>query len=295
MTKHKQDIALVLSGGGARGMAHIGVIEVLKEKGYHISSIAGTSIGSLVGGVYVSGKMEPFKEWMAHMGKMDMFRLMDLVISKNGIIRGEKVFKEMEQFISDANIEDLEIPYAAVAVDVRNHKEVVFRKGKLVDAIRASVSIPTIFKPFTYNGQELVDGGVLNPLPLDCVKRKEGDLLLAVDLNADVPYDLPQHNSEQESSNQTYVKALEFINEKWSKYFRNGKNKTSGFFELITLSVYAMQVKLTEIAIEKHKPDVVIDISKTSCDIFEFQRSEELIQYGRKQTEKAINDQILKD
>ncbi len=288
MAKNKQDIALVLSGGGARGMAHIGVIEMLLDAGYNITSIAGTSIGSLVGGVYISGQLDEFRDWVTNMGRLDIFRLMDVVLSKNGFVKGEKIFKEMKKFISDEKIENLRVPYAAVAVDVRNHKEVVFRKGKLTDAIRASISIPTIFKPFRFEDNELVDGGVLNPLPLDCVKRKEGDLLVAVDLNADVPYDRPKENEEQEENNQTYLKALEFINEKWSKYFRNGKQKTSGFFEIVTLSVYAMQMKLTQISIEKHKPDVVINISKKSCDIFEFQRAEELIRYGWHQAEKEM-------
>jgi NTE family protein len=291
MTKDKKDIALVLSGGGARGMAHIGVIEMLLQQGYNITSIAGTSIGALIGGVYASGELSNFKEWVKTMGKMDIFRLMDLMISKNGFIKGEKVFKEMQQFISEVNIEDLDIPYAAVAVDVRNHKEVVFNKGKLVDAIRASVSIPTIFKPYLHNDVELVDGGVLNPLPLDVVKRNKNDILVAVDLNADLPYPKSDTNEEDQNQNQTYLKALNFINEKWSKYFRNGKQKTTGFFELVTLSVYAMQVKLTQIAIEKHKPDIVIGISKRACDIFEFHRAEEMIRFGRKQAEKSMKKQ----
>lgn len=293
MSNKKQDIALVLSGGGARGMAHIGVIETMLENGYNISAIAGTSIGSLIGGIYASGNLDSFKAWVKTQSRMDIFRLMDVVISKSGLIRGEKVFKELGKFISDKNIEDLPIPYAAVAVDVRNHKEIIFTSGKLKDAIRASVSVPTVFKPKMHNGIELVDGGVLNPLPLNRVNRIAGDQLWAVDLNASIPYQQPIQNKEQENVNQNYLKALDFINEKWTRFFKNGKpKKSSGFFDIITLSVYAMQIKLTQIAIEKHQPDLVVEISKKSCDLFEFHRSEELINYGRKQLEIALSAKL---
>lgn len=285
-------MALVLSGGGARGMAHIGVIEKMLEKNLEITSVAGTSIGALVGGVYASGNLNAFREWVKTQSRMDVIRLMDVVISRNGFIRGEKVFKELSQFISDKNIEDLPIPYAAIAVDIKKHQEIVFTKGKLKDAIRASVSVPTVFKPKLFNGVELVDGGVLNPLPLDRVMRSDGDQLWAVDLNADIPYKQPKQNKEQENVNENYRNALDFINEKWSKYFKSGKQKSSGFFDIITMSVYAMQMKLTEIAIEKHQPDLLVKISKTACDLFEFHRSEELINYGKKQLEKALLDKM---
>ena len=292
MNRQKQNVALVLSGGGARGMAHIGVIEKMLEKNLEITSVAGTSIGALVGGVYASGNLNAFREWVKTQSRMDVIRLMDVVISRNGFIRGEKVFKELSQFISDKNIEDLPIPYAAIAVDIKKHQEIVFTKGKLKDAIRASVSVPTVFKPKLFNGVELVDGGVLNPLPLDRVMRNDGDQLWAVDLNADIPYKQPKQNKEQENVNENYRNALDFINEKWSKYFKSEKQKSSGFFDIITMSVYAMQMKLTEIAIEKHQPDLLIQISKTACDLFEFHRSEELINYGKKQLEKALLDKM---
>lgn len=273
-------------------MAHIGVIEKMLEKNLEITSVAGTSIGALVGGVYASGNLNAFREWVKTQSRMDVIRLMDVVISRNGFIRGEKVFKELSQFISDKNIEDLPIPYAAIAVDIKKHQEIVFTKGKLKDAIRASVSVPTVFKPKLFNGVELVDGGVLNPLPLDRVMRSDGDQLWAVDLNADIPYKQPKQNKEQENVNENYRNALDFINEKWSKYFKSGKQKSSGFFDIITMSVYAMQMKLTEIAIEKHQPDLLVKISKTACDLFEFHRSEELINYGKKQLEKALLDKM---
>lgn len=283
-----KNVALVLSGGGARGMAHIGVIEALTDQGFNITSIAGTSIGSVIGGVYISGNMEGFRDWVTSVSKFDIIKLMDFAISKSGFIKGEKVFKKLKKFLSDKNIEDIEIPFAAVAVDLMNHKEVVFTKGNLHDAIRASVSIPTVLKPFPYKNVNLVDGGVLNPLPLNRVKRNDGDILVAVDLNADIEYELPPGIKQQENGNHTYENALNYINDKWSKFFKQDKTRQIGFFDLVTHSVYAMQVKLTQVAIREYKPDVLIEISKNACDLFEFHRSEEMIKYGHHQCLKKI-------
>jgi len=271
-------------------MAHIGVIEELNAQGYNITSIAGTSIGSVIGGVYISGTLNEFKDWVTQVSKFDIFKLMDFAVSKAGFIKGEKVFKKLQKFILNDNIENLDIPFAAVAVDIIQHKEIVFTSGNLADSIRASVAIPTVLKPFKFNTVDLVDGGVLNPLPLNRVHRNNPDLLVAVDLNADIHYESPENIVRSENGNHTYESALNYINEKWSKYFKNGKNKQIGFFDLVTLSVYAMQVKLTQLAIKENKPDILIQISKNSCDLFEFHRSEEMIEYGRQQFKLAIKD-----
>jgi len=295
MNMENKEVALVLSGGGARGMAHIGAISALEEHGYKITSIAGTSIGSLIGGIYLSGKLDEFIDWVTHVSKFDILTFMDFAISKSGFIKGEKVFQKLKPFIKkDMLIEDLPVPYAAVAVDIRNHKEVVFTKGLLIEAIRASVSIPTIMRPFMFEGAELVDGGVSNPLPLDIVQRNHGDLLVAVDLNADISYHSAIKIVVNDTTNQTYEKALQFINEKWSKYFKNGKQKSIGYFDLVTQSIYAMQMKLTQFAIDQQKPDLLIKISRHSCDMFEFHRAEELIAYGRKQMESELKKLNIK-
>lgn len=283
MANKKINAALVLSGGGARGMAHIGVIEEILKNDFNITSIAGTSIGSVIGGVYVSGKLPEFKDWITRIGKIDIIKLMDFAISKNGLIKGEKVFNQLNRFIEDVNIEELDIPFTVVAVDILKHEEVVFKSGNIINAIRASVSIPTILKPLTINNMELVDGGVLNPLPISCVEIKNSDILIAVNLNSDIPYQKPASFSYQESHDTTYLKAKELINTKWSKFFKNNNSKHLGYFDLITESIYAMQMKLTQHAIEKYKPDILVQISKHACDLFEYHRSEEMIEYGRKQ------------
>jgi NTE family protein len=287
MKSESREVSLILSGGGARGMAHIGVIKGLQDSGYNITSIAGTSIGALIGGIFLTGKLDEFVDWVTGVSKFDILKFMDFAISKNGFIKGEKIFKKLKPFITDVHIEDLRIPYTAVAVDILNHKEVVFNKGPLINAIRASVSIPTVMKPFNFDGRELVDGGVLNPLPLDLAQKQGNNLVVAVDLNSDIPYfstDADEKNNINiDNSSQTYEKALQFINKKWSKYFGNGKNKSIGFFDLVTQSIYAMQMKLTQVAIDKYKPEMVVSIAKSACDIFEFHRAEELIDYGYRQ------------
>ena len=288
MKRKTKNVALVLSGGGARGMAHIGVIEGLLASGYNITSVAGTSIGSVVGGIYAAGNLNDYREWITSLGKLDIFKLMDFAISKSGLIKGEKVFNAMKKIIGNKNIEDLDIPFAAIAVDINRHKEIVFTSGSLIDAIRASVAIPTVLLPFEYNGSELVDGGVLNPLPLDRVKRTNYDILIAVDLNADIPYQKPEKIDISENHHTNYLQALERVNIYWSKFYKNNKHKKTGYFNLITNSIYAMQAKLTQIAIEKNKPDILINISKDACDIFEFHRAEEIIEYGREQFKTQI-------
>jgi NTE family protein len=276
------NVALVLSGGGARGMAQIGVIEELLKRDYRITSIAGTSIGSLIAGVYASGKLNEFKNWITKIGKYDVFKLMDFAISKKGFIKGEKVFSRLHEFLLDTNIENLGIPYAAVAVDIKNHQEIVFRSGNLIEAIRASVSVPTVLLPQNCTGVELVDGGVLNPLPLDCIARTPNDIVVAVDLNAPTTYQrpkLPKVSSDHESA---YLRAKEMINQKWSKFHKE-ENSSIGYFDLITESIYTMQMKLTQYSLEKYKPDILIEISRDACELFGFHRSEEMIEYGRKQ------------
>jgi len=279
----KKNVALVLSGGGARGLAHIGVIEELLKKGFDITSIAGTSIGSLIGGVYVSGKLPEFTEWICNIGKLDVLKLMDFAIHKDGFIKGEKVFKKLSEFIDKTNIEDLPIPYSAVSVDILKHREVVFQSGNLIKAIRASVSIPTILRPLNYLGTELVDGGVLSPLPLNSVARTENDILVAVNLNSDMPYTRKSGTDEKGNFEIAYLKAKEFINKRWSRTEKSKNVKGVGFFDLINESIYTMQMKLAELAIEKYQPDIMVSISRFSCELFEYYRAEELIGYGRQQ------------
>ena len=179
----EKNVALVLSGGGARGLAHIGAIEELEAQGYRITSIAGCSMGALIGGVYAAGKLKEFREWMKTVDRKKMLELTDFSLSINHIAKGSRILEAIMEFVPDMPIEDLPIPYCAVATDLKAGREVVFDKGSLFDAIRASISLPSFYEPVQRDGMILIDGGVTNPIPLNRVARHEGDILVGVDVS----------------------------------------------------------------------------------------------------------------
>ncbi len=179
----KKEVALVLSSGGPRGFAYIGAIEELLERGYTITSVAGTSIGSLIGGIYAAGKLPEFKKWLFSLDKWNLFSLMDLSFGKNHFVRGDRIIEAINQIVPDVNIEDLKIPYKAIATDLYTGEEIIFDKGKLLPAIRASISIPSLFRPVKHDMTSFIDGAMTNCLPLNRIDRKEGDILVAFDVN----------------------------------------------------------------------------------------------------------------
>ena len=176
-------VALALASGGPRGFAFIGAIEELLKRGYTISSIAGTSAGSLVGGIYAAGGLQQFKEWLFGLDSLKVVSLMDFSLSKNYLVKGEKVMEAIKERVPEVNIEDLPIPFAAIATDLYTGEEVIFREGPLFEAIRASISIPSMFKPVKWQGRTLVDGGMVNTFPLNRVERTPGDILVGFNVN----------------------------------------------------------------------------------------------------------------
>lgn len=275
----KKNVALVLSSGGARGLAHIGVIEALQREGFNITSIAGTSIGALIGAFYASGTLQTYKNWACDLDKLDIFKLFDFTFSTQGFVKGEKVFKTLEQLIPDKNIEDFPIPFAAVATDARSKEEVVFDQGSMYTAIRASASVPTVVKPLYLEGMELIDGGVLNPLPIDKVKRQNDDLLVVVNVNSKNGY-MPPRRTQQEQG--TYTKLMNSFFERWGNLLpgQGEVEKKLGFFDILNRSIELMQDKLSEVAMQNYRPDIRIDISKEACTTFEFYRAQEMIKAG---------------
>ncbi|RAU44384.1 MULTISPECIES: patatin-like phospholipase family protein [unclassified Pseudomonas] len=179
----KKRIALVLGSGGARGYAHIGVIEELERRGYDIACIAGCSMGAVIGGIYAAGKLPQYRTWIESLDYLDVLRLVD-VSFRLGAIRGEKVFGHIREIVGDINIEDLRIPYTAVATDLTNQQEIWFQEGNLHAAMRASAAIPSLFTPVVQGNRTLVDGGLLNPLPIVPVVSSHCDLIVAVNLNS---------------------------------------------------------------------------------------------------------------
>jgi NTE family protein len=179
----KKRVALVLGSGGARGYAHIGVIEEIERRGYEIACIAGCSMGAVVGGIYAAGKLDEYRRWIESLDYLDVLRLVD-VSFKLGAIRGEKVFGRIRKIVGEVNIEDLRIPYTAVATDLTNQQEIWFQEGCLHQAMRASAAIPSLFTPVVQGNRTLVDGGLLNPLPIVPVVSSHCDLIIAVNLNS---------------------------------------------------------------------------------------------------------------
>ena len=275
-------VALVLSGGGARGLAHIGVIEELEKQGYEISSIAGTSMGALVGGVYASGKLQQFKEWITGLSRHEMFLLVDFTFGGGGIIKGEKVLNAMKEIIPDQNIEDLRIPYSATATDIIKHEEVVFTSGSLYYAIRASIAIPSVFTPVLKDDSVIVDGGVLNNVPISNVERNENDLLVVVNVNAYIPQkEIKVPKKELKKKESAYLKWINDFTEFMGKNHPKEKKESLNFLTLIDKTIYTGMQKLAHHSISQGKPDILVNISRHSSGTYDFYKAKELIETGR--------------
>ena len=287
----KKKVALVLSGGGARGIAHIGVIEELEKRGYEINSIAGTSMGALVGGMYAAGKLEEFREWMCSLDKMKVFSLVDFTFSADGIVKGDKVLNAIKNFVPDTNIEDLKIAYSATAADIENHKEIVYRTGSLYEAIRASIAIPMVITPVIKENAIIVDGGVVNNLPISNVKRNNGDLLVAVYVNANVePIKLKVSKKVEKEKKSVYLKKLNEFYEHVNIISPKLKKEKIGYFTLIDKAIVSASLQLVQFSIEKNPPDILVNISRDTCGTYDFYRAEELVEIGRQSAIKILNE-----
>ena len=283
-----QNIALVLSSGGARGVAHIAIIEELLNSGHNITSISGSSMGAVIGGIYAAGKLPEFTSWLSDLDYWDVFNLLDFSISSKGFIKGEKVFKQTEPYIPKVNIEDLPVPFVAVAADIVNKQQVVYNSGDLKAAIRASVSIPTLLHPIKQDNRIIVDGGVVNPVPVDLVKRIPGDKLVVVDVNANVPFVKPKVEPKEKT----------LINNLLSRYSRWRKSEQTkevnlGVWDMLNESFDLTQETLSKLMLDKHQPDLRIDISRKICDTMDFHKTPEIIALARETYHKAIHNTDL--
>ena len=287
---------MVLSGGGARGIAHIGVLEELERRGYKIHSVVGTSMGALVGGVYALGKLDEFKKWLFKLDKRKVFSLVDFTFSKQGLVRGDKVLEAMKQFIPDTNIEDLPIGYGAVAVDILKGEERLLDKGSVYEAIRASIAIPTVFTPKKSETTLLVDGGVLNNIPVNHASRIPDDLLVAINVNADVPPEISNdQNKIARANNNKYLENIAQFYEQLKRLVGTREQKeqpeTLGYFDLINKTITLMMTRIADNSLERYKPDILIKVSSESASIFDFYKAEKLVEEGREVAKKAL-DQI---
>ncbi len=292
MKQSGKSVSLVLTSGSARGLAHIGAIEEILRRGYKIDAVSGSSIGAAVGGIYAAGKLQTYKEWMVQLSRMDVFNLFDFTFSSQGFLKGERVFEEMERIIGDSLIEESKVPFTAVATDLVTKKEVWIQRGSLFKAIRASVAIPSVITPVYTDTQILVDGGVSNPIPVEPVLQYQSDILMVVNTNANIPYHPPKvkQPEEQETENE-YMKRLAAFRKKYARYLPGSpgndlaekvkRPEKLGYMSLLNNTIELMEDRLIELTINNHHPDVIVDVSRSVCGMFEFYKAKEVIEAGR--------------
>ncbi len=283
MTK-KTRVSLVLGSGGARGYAHIGVIEELEKRGYEIVSISGASMGALIGGLYACGKLDEYKQWVLKLDPLDVAALIDFSFQSEGMIKGEKVFGKIAKMIGDRTFESLPIKMTAVATDIQHKKEIWFQSGDLLQAIRASIAIPSIFTPVIINDMILSDGGILNPLPVAPTMSDISDLTIAVNLYADIPK--PKVSISQEA--ETQVNALKKVFMELIDRFYAKENDLN-MFDILGKTFDTMQNGLTRYRLGGYPPDILIEISKDVCNTYDFHKAAEVIEAGRVAAQEQLD------
>ena len=313
--------AVVLGSGGARGYAHIGALQVIESHGFDVVAIAGCSMGAMVGGLRAAGHLEEYTEWVTGLRQLDILRLVDLSLSAGGAIRGEKIFAVVREMLGDIRIEDLPLDYTAVATDLLSHREVWFRDGSLADAIRASIAIPSLFTPVVTDTQLLVDGALMNPVPILPTMSAQAEVTIAVSLSGEIRRHSPTGPKgtltapvlEDEDAGAHPDDDPGTLRARAARFFdwdavramvardgsgrdgtRNGDGEVDaadvGRLDIVNLSYEAMQATLTSYKLAGYPPDVLVEIPKSSAKTFEFHRAPELIELGRVRTEQALAD-----
>ena len=299
-------VALVLGSGGARGLAHIGAIEELEARGYTISSIAGCSMGSIIAGMYAAGQIKEAKEWFLQVDKQLILRMMDLnLLSTNSLVKGRRIIEELEKVVPDRPIEELNIPCTIVASDLIHAEEVIFRTGSLFEAVRASISIPLFFQPVQMGQRLLVDGGILNPLPLNLVERTKGDLLVAMDISGKdslevepepEPIDVEGRLAELTAHGIPVPKSLENQLRQLGKRVdkvRSDRAKDLGR----TVSFAGLVNRMSDMQIQQNTlltlrltpPDVHAVMPQYAFSTFDFDKAEQIIERGRILMREALD------
>jgi NTE family protein len=293
MINRNQTVSLVLGSGGARGLAHIGIIHWLEEHGYDIRSISGCSIGALIGGIYACGKLGVFEEWVRAISKLDIVRLLDVSWGKQGLVEGERIMTALKELIGDRLIEELPIEYTAVAADIAREKEVWLKRGSLFDAIRASISLPLFFTPMEIDGMTLLDGGILNPVPIAPTFEDKTNLTIAVNLGAKPsgkppPAPVAKPNDEAET-------LIGGLHEKISDFIDEIKGQVSldnvGDWKMLSIADQtfdAMQGAIARQKLAAYPPDRTLEIARDACGTLDFDRADEMITLGYQTAERTF-------
>lgn len=285
--KTHQTVSLILGSGGARGLAHIGVIRYLEQNGYKIESISGCSIGALVGGIYAAGKLDELEEWVTAINKVDIVRLLDLSWSKNGLFKGDRIINTLKELVGDIACEDLPIAFTAVAADIVNEEEVWLNSGSLFDAIRASISLPLLFTPAIVNGVSLIDGGVLNPVPIAPTFHDKTDFRLAVNLVGKAVRAAPVAEGgiePGENKSKLANNISEFLDSIWpfddDEENTGNSHKNNDVYDIANQAIDAMQCTIARQKLAAYPADRYLEIPRNACGILEFHRAAEMIELG---------------
>ena len=282
--------SLVLGAGGARGLTHIGVIRCLEAHGYDIRYISGSSMGALVGGIYAAGKLDTYADWVTALQRLDVLRLLDW--SLNGaLFKGERIIRVLRELIGDCRIEDLPIGFTAIATELSTGREMWLNRGSLFDAIRASIAVPTVFAAVTVEKLVLVDGGLVNPVPVAPTLNARTDMTIAVDLNAPDEPDAPvriRAGREHSAHGAQRQSILGFIDALLGTTEASSAPAEPGFYDLAARSMDTMQRTITQLKLASYAPTLVIRMPGNLCGFFDFYRAQALIDYGYERTEQAL-------
>lgn len=293
-TQQGKTVSLVLGSGGARGLAHIGIIHWLEEHGYQIKSIAGCSIGALVGGIYAAGKLSEYEAWVRAVGRLDIINLMDLSWNNSGLIKGDKIINTLTDLVGNIDIERLPIRFTAVAANIDDNKEVWLDKGPLFDAIRASISLPLLFTPVELNGDRLIDGGVLNPVPIAPTFSDQTDLTIAVNLSGE-----PVHNEqpalhtveEPPEAMPLHQRIVSYIND-LTESVPTPQPFDWDAYDIAHQAFDAMQTTIARQKLAAYPPDLSIEIPRNVCSTLEFHRAAEMIELGYNTANRVIPQHV---
>jgi NTE family protein len=288
-------VALALGAGGARGFAHIGVIQVLQEREFEIVAIAGSSMGALVGGVLAAGRLKEFTDWAVALKQRDVLRLIDPKWASPGAMAADRLINHLNEFLTDTDIEALPIPYTAVATDLTARREVWFQKGALRSAIRASIAIPGLITPVVVDGRLLADGGLLNPVPIEPTAGAGADLTVAVSLQAPRPAHesaAPVHATANSQRTGDWRERVRQVFGRPGRPMETAAKERADLriADVISFSLDAMQDLIARYRMAGLPPDVHIMVPVNASRVMDFHRAAEMVALGRELATKALDD-----
>lgn len=301
----QQKIGFALGGGAARGWAHIGIIRALAEMGITPDIIAGTSIGSLVGAAYAVGSLDELESWVMKLRRRDVAALLDINLFAGGLIEGDKLMDTFKSYFGNKNIEDLKIPFGAIATDLSNGNEVWFQNGELWSAIRASIAVPGLFSPWFYRDRWLADGGLVNPVPISLCRALGADKVIAVNLNSNLiakHFDTFKFTKKENAASKAFPPTSQSDISDWFNSLKDrimGEEWIShpGIIDVLSSSIYIMQERITRSRMAGDPPDTYLNPHLESIGMMEFDRAKEAIEEGyqvtyrmREHIERSILD-----